>query len=315
MIYAKSVIVIALDEVGYLEKASNKDLNLKKANAGYNNYTKYGRDMHSLYPSVMDFPAAWCDCFVDWCFYKAYGVTNAKALLGGNFDDYTVASAQLYKNKYAWYGTPKVGDQIFFKDSSGKICHTGLVYKVDSSKVYTVEGNTSSTEGVIANGGGVFKKSYSITYSRIAGYGRPKYDAYCKEGWVQNSDGKWWYEYSNGDYPKSEWKEINGKWYYFKSDGFMASDEYIKSSNYADNEILYYVALDGSWDKKEYHWQNDEKGWWIAECFSDWYAVNQWARVDNKWYYFGDDGYMICNKDYTINGTTYHFDADGVMKE
>ena len=174
--YASKVIEIALAEVGYLEKKSNSQLDHKTANAGSNNYTKYGRDMHNLYPSVMDFPAAWCDAFVDWCFQKAYGVSNAKGLVGGKFDDYTPNSAQLYKNKGAWYKTPKIGDQIFFTNGS-RICHTGLVYKVDSAKVYTVEGNTSGASGVIANGGGVCKKSYALNYSKIAGYGRPKYDA------------------------------------------------------------------------------------------------------------------------------------------
>lgn len=168
------VINIALGEVGYLEKKSNKSLDSKTANAGSANYTKYGRDMHKLYPSVMDFPAAWCDCFVDWCFQEAYGISNAKGLLGGNFNDYTVASAQLYKNKNAWYKSPKVGDQIFFKNSS-RICHTGLVYKVTATYVYTIEGNTSSESGVVANGGAVETKRYLKTYSRIAGYGRPNY--------------------------------------------------------------------------------------------------------------------------------------------
>jgi hypothetical protein len=124
----------------------------------------------------MDYPAAWCDCFVDWCFYKAYGTCTAQNMLCGNFDDYTVNSAGMYKNKKAWYEkNPKVGDQIFFKNSSGKICHTGLVYKVDSKYVYTIEGNTSSAAGVVANGGCVTKKQYLLTYNRIAGYGRPKY--------------------------------------------------------------------------------------------------------------------------------------------
>ena len=170
------VIAIAEAEVGYLEKKSNSQLNNKTANAGSANYTKYGKEMHDIYPSVMDFPAAWCDAFVDWCFYKAYGKANAKGLLGGDFNDYTVASAQLYKNKNAWYtSNPKVGDQIFFKNST-RICHTGLVYKVDSTYVYTIEGNTSGASGVIANGGGVCKKKYVLGYSKIAGYGRPKYD-------------------------------------------------------------------------------------------------------------------------------------------
>ena len=124
----------------------------------------------------MDHPAPWCDAFNDWCFQEAYGVSNAKGLLGGDFNDYTVASAQLYKNKGAWYtSNPKVGDQIFFKNSE-RICHTGIVYKVTSTHVYTIEGNTSGASGVIANGGGVCKKSYPLNYNKIAGYGHPKYD-------------------------------------------------------------------------------------------------------------------------------------------
>lgn len=173
--YASKVIDIALGEVGYLEKKSNSNLDSKTANAGTANYTKYGRDMHKLYPSVMDFPAAWCDAFVDWCFQKAYGVSNAKGLLGGDFNDYTPSSAQLYKNKGAWGIKPRKGAQIFFKNNT-RICHTGLVYDFDSKYVYTVEGNTSGASGVIANGGGVCKKKYALTNSSIAGYGYPNYD-------------------------------------------------------------------------------------------------------------------------------------------
>ena len=176
------VINIALAEVGYLEKSkkaytkNQEVLDSKEDGAGSENYTKYGRDMHELYPAVMDFPAPWCDSFIDWCFYKAYGEADAKALLGGNFNDYTVYSAQLYKNKKAWYTSkPQVGDQIFFK-YKGKICHTGLVYKVSEGYVFTIEGNTSSADGMVVNGGRVNAKKYSLTYTYIAGYGRPKYD-------------------------------------------------------------------------------------------------------------------------------------------
>ena len=181
--YPGKVIQIAKAEIGYLEKSAaayRKDpsvLDHKTKGAGRDNYTKYGRDMHKLYPAVMDFPAYWCDCFVDWCFQKAYGVSNAKKLLGGNFDDYTVNSAALYKKKKAWHtSNPKVGDQIFFTNASGGICHTGLVTKVTSNRVYTIEGNTSSEAGVSANGGCVRDKSYPLNYARIAGYGRPPYD-------------------------------------------------------------------------------------------------------------------------------------------
>ena len=38
------VIKIAILEDGYLEKASNAQLDSKTGNAGYNNHTKYARD-------------------------------------------------------------------------------------------------------------------------------------------------------------------------------------------------------------------------------------------------------------------------------
>ena len=80
-----------------------------------------------------------------------------------------------YKSANRFYASPQVGDQIFFTDSKGGICHTGLVYALDGNTVYTIEGNTSPSSGVVANGGCVAKKSYSRNYGRIAGYGRPNY--------------------------------------------------------------------------------------------------------------------------------------------
>ncbi|MBP5700261.1 MAG: CHAP domain-containing protein [Methanobrevibacter sp.] len=190
MISPDVVINIALNEEGYFEKSRSayiidKDVIYSKfEGAGKDNITKYGFEMHNLYPQTMDFPAAWCDAFVDWCFFKAYGLDKSKELLCGRFDDYTVSSAQLYKNKKRWITkNPVPGDQIFFKNSS-RICHTGLVYKVDKKYVYTIEGNTSNKDVLVANGGIVAKKKYSINYSNIAGYGRPNYDvrATCQFG-------------------------------------------------------------------------------------------------------------------------------------
>lgn len=181
--YASTVVKIALDEVGYIEKRNNSSLANKTANAGSGNYTKYADDFDRKYPDFYNGKkqgAAWCDVFFDWCLVTAFGVSAALKLLcqpkkscgaGCSF------SAQYYKNKGQFFSAPKVGDQIFFKDGSGSPCHTGIVYKVDASTVYTVEGNTSSAAGVVANGGTVAKKQYALTYNRIYGYGRPKYDA------------------------------------------------------------------------------------------------------------------------------------------
>lgn len=184
MAYDKQkVIDIALAEVGYLEKASNSNLDDKTANAGSGNYTKYARDLAEVsYFNGRKQGAAWCAVFVAWDFYKAYGKAAALELLCQPTKAANNAGAgckymrNYFKTKGQLHNDPQPGDVIFFysKDKS-QIQHTGLVYKVDSSKVYTVEGNTSGASGVIANGGGVCKKSYSLTYALLAGFGRPAY--------------------------------------------------------------------------------------------------------------------------------------------
>lgn len=161
------LINTAAAELGYLEKKSNKDLDDKTANAGTNNYTKYGRDMGCN-------GYAWCDAFVDWCFMQTFGRQLASKMIGG-YSNYTPTSASYYKKMNRFFTTPEVGDQIFFKNSY-RINHTGIIYKVENGFIYTIEGNTSDGTNIVANGGAVCSKQYKLTNNRIAGYGRPRYE-------------------------------------------------------------------------------------------------------------------------------------------
>ena len=148
------LIRIAKSEIGYHE--------------GVNNHTKYGDELHEIQPRNMDKNAAWCDAFVDWCVLQmckvfGYGPEMARKVLCGDFDDYTYASVSYYKKEKRWTTKPGVGYQIFF----GGAGHTGIVYKVTSTKVYTIEGNKSDQ---------VKYCEYDINDSRIIGYGMPRYD-------------------------------------------------------------------------------------------------------------------------------------------
>ena len=176
----EKVIKIAEEQVGYLEKASPKDLDSKTANSGYNNYTKYASDLQKEFGAPFVDGYAWCMSFVTWCFVKAFGKATAKKMLGG-WTAYCPTAVQYFKDMKRWYKSPKKGDLIFFYDSDKDYGHVGLVYKVDSNRVYTIEGNTSPQTGVVYNGGGVYKKKYDINYYRIAGYGRPDYSVKVEE--------------------------------------------------------------------------------------------------------------------------------------
>lgn len=188
---AEKVIQIALDEVGYLEKKSNSQLDDKIANAGANNYTKYARDLDKIsgFYNGKKNGYPWCDVFADWCFVTAFGVDKAREMLNQPSKSLGAGcgySAKYYKNKGRFYTkNPKIGDQIFFWNSNKtEVAHTGLVYNVDSTYVYTVEGNTSASSGVVDNGGAVEKKKYKLSYNRIYGYGRPDYDISQYEKWT-----------------------------------------------------------------------------------------------------------------------------------
>lgn len=171
---AENAIKIATKYIGYLEKKSNKLLDDFTANAGRGNYTRFARE-YKNFAGVNYQGQAWCCMFINSVFVEAFGKDKAKELLGG-FSAYTPTAAQYFKSKNRWHeDTPKVGDLIFFKNNL-RICHIGIVTKVNNSTVYTIEGNTSGGTEVVENGGGVFAKQYSLSNSRIAGYGRPNYE-------------------------------------------------------------------------------------------------------------------------------------------
>lgn len=161
-------IAFAKGEEGYMEKKSNKSLDSKTANKGFNNYTKYNRDMKKIRKAgtLTDY---WCCNFVCWLFAMFFGTELGSKLLGG-FTNYVPYLYNHFKKAGRIYKTPKVGDVVIFKNCS----HVGLVIKATSGYIWTIEGNTSK-EGFNNNGGMVAIKKYSKKSSYIKCYGRPDY--------------------------------------------------------------------------------------------------------------------------------------------
>jgi hypothetical protein len=168
---ASEVVAVALSQIGYKEKATNKNLDDNAANAGSANWTKYARDLYAAkYYNGNKNGYAWCDVFVDWCFFKAYGATEGQRIecQTGDCGAGCTFSMQYYQAKGRFDKNPKVGDQIFFRYSgSSGADHTGIVVEVTSSQIVTVEGNS---------GDQVKKNTYARTYGCIIGYGHPLYD-------------------------------------------------------------------------------------------------------------------------------------------
>lgn len=149
---------------GYLEKKSNAYLDDFKKNAGYNNYTKFARDVNSWgQPGCQAQP--WCAEYQFWKLVKILGITKALQIMGGGFYN-CVSITNHAKANGTWHSSPRAGALIIFRNGS----HVGSVRSFDNTTVYTNEGNTSSAAGVVANGGAARNKSYSISDPAIDGY-------------------------------------------------------------------------------------------------------------------------------------------------
>lgn len=162
---------------GYLEKKSNAYLDDFKKNAGYNNYTRFARDINNWgQPGCQG--QAWCAVYQFWKLVKIKGITKALQIMGGGFYN-CVSITNWAKKNGTWHSTPKVGALVIFRKGS----HVGDVQSFNSSRINTNEGNTSSEEGVVANGGAVRNKSYAINDPAIDGYVWIDWESYEDTAW------------------------------------------------------------------------------------------------------------------------------------
>lgn len=155
---------------------ATKVLQVAAGEVGYSRWndpqqgTKYGRWYAALgkgsYYGTNGVP--YCAMFASWVFSQA----GAKCVgLPEAYCPYIVSAAQ---KAGAWVGRSqlKPGDLILFSWSGGVADHVGLVEKVFSGYVQTIEGNTSSASN--ANGGLVARRTRSLDYTVLGGV-RPAY--------------------------------------------------------------------------------------------------------------------------------------------
>lgn len=167
---ASKLLEIARAELGYKEKETNSQLDNPTANAGDGNWTKYARDLHSAgYYQAAKNGYAWCDMFVDWCFWKLAGSKEKGEWLECQTGVYGAGcewSSDCYRRAGRFDKNPRPGDQIFFGKTDSEE-HTGIVEKIEDGKVHTIEGNASNM---------CKRCTYSLTSSEIVGYGHPRFD-------------------------------------------------------------------------------------------------------------------------------------------
>lgn len=232
---------------GYLEKKSNAYLDDFQKNAGYNNYTKFARDVDNWgQPGCQAQP--WCAEYQFWKLVKVLGLARALQIMGGGFYNCKNVTAHA-KQKGTWHSTPKKGALIIFRNGS----HIGSINSFDSTYVYTNEGNTSSAAGVVANGGACRNKKYKLTDSAIDGYVWIDYgttaDQKSTETAVQLSKTPKWVgkvtavELNVRSWPGTENPKIK-KWPLLKKNNLIDVCDTIKAS---DNTDWYYIRIAGKY--------------------------------------------------------------------
>ena len=182
------VLAVALSQLGYQE--SNTDGDFSGLNSGSSNYTEFNYNFGDFGIGYGG-NYAWCAAFVSFCLLQAktHSYTKMTDWCRGYMGDrnyiwreiscnYWADQLRLcgyFRDSKANGGSyqPQSGDLIFFADGGvgASETHIGIVLYSDSEKVYTVEGNTSSADGLEANGGGVYLKSYALDRTYIKGYG------------------------------------------------------------------------------------------------------------------------------------------------
>ncbi len=139
--------------------------------------------------------------------------------------------------------------------------------------------------------------------------------AYAKAiGWV-DENGSWKF-YEEGDYYATDsWKKYGEDWYYLDEDGEIATSQEIDE---------YYVDESGKRVTNQWISVNNDNYWDspdAPEVFWHFYGKDgkavesKWQKIEDKWYYFDEQGQMLTGK-VEIENNTYYLgeENDGAQK-
>lgn len=103
----------------------------------------------------------------------------------------------------------------------------------------------------------------------------------------------------------ADWAQVSTNVWQWTENGVAVKDKWVTTQN-----GLYYINLDGNCS---YGWINWCGNWYYGEPSGanlGNVVRNNWAQIDNSYYYFFEDGRMATGTQ-VIGGVTYTFDANG----
>ena len=248
-----------------------------------------------------------------------------RRLLCGDYTQYT-PTGKSYFQKAGRYGlTPKLGAVVYYYSSDlRRVSHVGIVVDVNSNDgtftFVTIEGNTSATN-FDRNGGGVYKKYYTVKSTqvggthRVNGFGYPLFsdDTCTVEEFIDTALNEEGYQEKASNACLDD-KDANagsrnftkyGKWY--GNNGDYWCQQFVSWCAFTACVNHFTVIKTG--------WKKLDDGRWRYILNGE-YIRGKWQYIDERWYAFDDAGYMIKgwfiqNKD--GDKEYYYLNKDGAM--
>lgn len=170
-------------------------------------------------------------------------------------------------------------------------------------------------------------------------------------GWQEDAGGRW-YRRADGSFCRNGWEYIDGNMYFFDVRGYVVRNgfvadgghmyivdsegrmlkstqlnfngsEYVIDENgYATTAAIYYESLGmdqgssqstqtGQSQQTSQGWKEDGIGKWYVRPDGN-YPVSTWENINEQWYYFDEQGYMVKDRIMTFtDGSLRYLGSDG----
>lgn len=291
--------------------------------AGSKNYTIWAI-LYKEYTGANYQGQAWCAMYgtdiVALAFAKKYPelthdqiVSLTKEFYGGDMPYNCQLFVNHHKNDSKMDRTPKVGDPVIFWTGE-KYGHWGIVSKVDSNgKGFTsVEGNTSGgADKIDPDGGAVVEKWHSLTGKEY--FYHPDYEPETEAPKFKTykiGTGLEGLRVTASSLNIRETPGSNGK----KIGTYKLNDRIFPYEKTFIGHTAWYHT-DRGWFSAMYveGWVLEDcaKWWWINPGYT--FTVNDWQKINGKWYFFDNTGYMVEGEWIEWKGNWYYMRFGGEM--
>lgn len=212
-------------------------------------------------------------------------------------DTETTLTVTGFEDNYAWTGSPINPEVRVYVPWQEK----PLVEGQDYSVVYDNNIDIGTATITISPNQEYFNGYKSVEFEIVESV-VPEPDPVVNGTW-KGGAGEWWYQYSDGSYLKSCWKDIDGARYYFDDSGYAKAG---------------WALIDGSWYWFDPSTSAMRTGW--QSIGGTWYWFDGsgvmaagWRQVDGSWYLFSGSGAMQTGWQLT-GGAWYYLGGSGAMR-